>query len=108
MMWWVTPFAVVLVAILGVSNAAEDPDVRQVIEGGSNQVPKAGPVRVVYLIDFLGRPAGQVNVPEQRKEGGVALAHPIADDDTLPDGVYFRPENGKPVDESTVSSNGIM
>lgn len=103
MMWCITSFAVILVVVVGLTDAAEDPDVRQVVEGGSNQAPKAGPVRVVYLIDLIGRPEGQENVPEQRKEGGVALAHPIADDDALPDGVYFRPENGKPVDESTVS-----
>lgn len=93
-----------MVAIAGASRAAEDPDVRQVVEGGSNQVPKARPVGVVYLIDLVAKPEGQAaNAPEPRKDGGVLLLRPIADDDSLPDGVYFRPENGRPVDESTVS-----
>lgn len=74
--------------------ADEDPDVREILEK-----PRAGPV--LYLVELV-QDGGR---RPDRRDGGVVLANPIADDEGTPDGVYFRPADGKEVEEGTVSVN---
>lgn len=38
-----------------------------------------------------------------RKNGNVYLGEAIQEDEALPDGVYFRPAGGKPLEKGTVS-----
>lgn len=97
---------VVLVFAVAFTVAAEDADA----DGLDVQTPKARPVGVIYLVDLLlvpgeGSETNDSYTPEERKDGGVALTNPIGEDESLPDGVYFRPENGKPVEKSEVKLN---
>lgn len=78
----------------------EDPDVREIVEEAKKEQSK--PVAVLYLVENLRvTDAGQ---GPEKKDGGVVLANPIPDDGNVPDGVYFRPVNGKAVEEGTVSN----
>lgn len=99
-MKWLASSVVVLAFATTFVVAAEDADA----DGLDYQTPKARPIGVIYLVDLITIP-GENNdsyTPEERKDGGVALANPIGEDESLPDGVYFRPEDGKPVEKSEV------
>lgn len=93
--------SVVAAAVIGCL-CAEDPDAKEVIEG-----PKESgrPVAVLYLVENL-RVSDGGQGPE-KKDGGVVLADPIPDDGNVPDGVYFRPVDGKAVEKGTVSSKRL-
>lgn len=96
---------VVLAVTAAFAVAAQDADADEVV----NQVFKGRPVGYIYLVDLITIPndgsdsSNDSYVPEERKDGGVALANPIPEDQSLPDGVYFKPEDGKPVDKSEVN-----
>lgn len=98
-MRWLLLVSVVTATVVGCL-CAEDPDVREVIEGSKKE--QARPVAVLYLVENLrGSDGGQ---GPEKKDGGVVLANPIPDDGNVPDGVYFRPVDGKEVEKGTVSS----
>lgn len=101
MRWLLTVF--VVTATVAVSLCAEDPDVREIIEGQSKEQVK--PVAVIYLVENL-RVVDTEQGPE-KKDGGVVLANPIPEDGNTPDGVYFRPVEGREVEKGTVSIDGI-
>lgn len=79
--------------------ADEDPDVREILESERREQGK--PIAVLYLVENL-RISDTSERPEKR-DGGVVLADPISDDENVPDGIYFRPINGKEVERGTVS-----
>lgn len=85
-------------------HCAEDPDVKEIIEESRKEPQQqARPVAVLYLVENLrGSDGGQGPV---KKDGGVVLANPIPDDGSVPDGVYFRPIDGKEVEKGTVSNS---
>lgn len=97
-MHWLSIVFVVTVTVTGCL-CAEDPDAREIIEGPKKEQIK--PVAVLYLVENL-KVTDAEDVPE-KKDGGVVLANPIPDDGNVPDGVYFRPVNGKEVEKGTVS-----
>lgn len=98
--------AYLLVVYVISCRAEEDPDTKSITD--EQKTPVVRPIGVVYLIDTLGDGSGSNNVPENRAEGGILLTKPIADNDALPDGVYFRPEGGRPVDKSQVSKMSLL
>lgn len=53
---------------------------------------------VVYLIGSLDDP-----IPSEAKKREINLFNPIADNEALADGVYFKPEDGKPLKNPNVS-----
>lgn len=99
MRWLLTVFTVT-VTVAGCL-CAEDPDVTEIIEGSRKE--QARPVAVLYLVENLRVTDAGQQQPE-KKDGGVVLANPIPDDGNVPDGVYFRPVNGKEVEKGTVSA----
>lgn len=61
---------------------------------------------VVYLIDKLETGVEGVNtLPDKflakHESDGIALADPIPLDDSLPDGIYYKPANGEALDPNT-------
>lgn len=65
------------------------------------------PKRVVYLIDVFssGDDKGQSNaIPEsdQKSRPSLLLINPLPDDDNLPDGIYYRPADGKALEKPEV------
>lgn len=64
---------------------------------------------VVYLIEKLQSPVdgAEEKVPENKigkhVDGGVELSDPIPETEALPDGIYYKPADGKPLEPKTVS-----
>lgn len=61
---------------------------------------------VVYLIDKFDTVVGDgVTLPNKflpkHESDGIILSEPIPFDEELPDGIYFRPVNGKPLEPNT-------
>lgn len=86
---------VVLFATVAVSVLAET----------SNTPKKVG---VVYLIDvFSSRDADNsasnaIAESDQKRLPSLLLINPLPDDDNLPDGIYYRPADGKALDKPEV------
>lgn len=93
---WLLAVSVITAAVVGCL-CDEDPDVKEVIE----RKEPARPVAVLYVVEKLRVADGP---GPEKKDGGVVLANPIADDGNVPDGVYFRPVDGKEVEKGTVST----
>lgn len=102
MRWLLAVSAVALT--VAVCLCEEDPDAKEVIDGAKKE--QAKPVAVLYLVENLRVTEGGQG-PE-KKDGGVVLSDPIPDDGNVPDGVYFKPADGKEVQKGTVSNFFIL